>query len=123
MQHGTFAWNELITDDIEACGRFYAELFGWTLKDLTGPMGTYVVFVQDGRQVAGMMKPPDDEDVSTGWYAYVAVDDVDRVAARIAGLGGKILREPFDIPDVGRTCVLVDPCGATLMIMTLARKE
>lgn len=123
MEPNTFAWNELITPDIQECGKFYEQLFGWTQKDMTGPLGTYIVFLKDGKQVAGMMEPPEDEDIPTGWYAYIAVEDVDRVASRVSELGGTILREPFDIPDVGRLCALADPSGAPVMIMTLVKKR
>ena len=33
-------------------------------------------------------------------------------------LGGKLLRAPEDIPDIGRFCVLQDPQGATLCAIT-----
>jgi len=32
--------------------------------------------------------------------------------------GGKLLRPPEDIPDIGRFCVLQDPQGATLCAIT-----
>jgi uncharacterized protein len=44
----------------------------------------------------------------------VSVEDVDSVATRAKSLGGKIIVEPVDIPDVGRIAVLLDPQGAAI---------
>lgn len=30
--HGTFAWNELSTDDVEKAKAFYASALGWTFE-------------------------------------------------------------------------------------------
>ena len=53
-------------------------------------------------------------DIPPVWFAYVEVDDVDARVAKIAAAGGKVLKPPFDIPDVGRIAILADPTGATL---------
>ncbi len=37
-------------------------------------------------------------------------------AGRAAALGGTVLAEPFDIPEVGRAAVLRDPGGAVLAL-------
>lgn len=52
--------------------------------------------------------------------AYVAVDDVDEAARRVWELGGKVCVPPQDIPEVGRFCVVNDPAGATLSLITLS---
>ncbi|MFZ1830074.1 MAG: hypothetical protein WAW42_15215 [Candidatus Competibacteraceae bacterium] len=39
-------------------------------------------------------------------------------ARQMEALGGKLLRPPEDIPDIGRFCVLQDPQGATLCAIT-----
>src|SRR5438105_14615163 len=76
-QPGTFAWNELMTDDPQAAQRFYSEVFGWTThaQDM-GPMGTYHLFRREGKDVGGMMKRPAKVPVSF-WMYYVSVADVD----------------------------------------------
>ena len=54
--HGTFLWNELLTDDQAVACRFYSELFGWQRHEVdAGPLGTYTLFQHDGEDVAGMM--------------------------------------------------------------------
>ncbi len=45
------------------------------------------------------------------WVGYVKVDDADRAAAKVKQLGGKILMEPTDIPNVSRFAGVTDPKG------------
>ncbi|NNG04087.1 MAG: VOC family protein [Inquilinus sp.] len=119
--HGTFIWNELVTTDQERCGAFYGALLGWTRKDVDmGPMGTYTLFQQDGRDVAGMMDPTTEYSRARPphWSAYVAVDDIDACFERVAALGGEIIAAPEDIPGVGRVGMIADPTGAPLCFMT-----
>ena len=129
MEHGTFCWNELITDDPEKSGAFFVGLLGWGQKKMETQMGTYTVFTKDGKEVGGMMKLPAPEGCGCGcesfppgWYAYIAVEDVDASAAKASELGGNVLMPPFDIPDVGRICAIADPTGNCVMLMTPAAK-
>ena len=50
------------------------------------------------------------------WVAYVQVERVDATAALATKLGGKVWKEPTDIPTVGRFAVLGDPQGAPIAI-------
>jgi predicted enzyme related to lactoylglutathione lyase len=125
-QDATFIWNELVTTDQQACGAFYSALLGWTRKEVDmGPIGTYTVFQQNGRDVAGMMNPATEFSRARPpfWSAYIAVEDIDACAARVTGLGGQVIAGPEDIPDVGRVCLLTDPSGAPVCLMTPARNE
>lgn len=118
-QHGAFSWNELMTRDVDAAKTFYSNLFGWTLEDMqTNDMG-YTIAKAGDKEVAGIMgMPPEAGDMPPTWGAYVTVDDVEASAKQAETLGGKILLEPRDIPDVGRFCVICDPQGATLSLIT-----
>ena len=121
----SFVWNELVAGDQEACGDFYSNLLGWSRKEMDmGPLGTYTVFQQNGQDVAGMMNPA--TEFSRGrpsfWSAYIAVDDIDACAARVIELGGEIIAPPEDIPEVGRVCMLTDPSGAPVCLMTPVKR-
>ena len=39
MSHGTFAWNELRTNDVEGAKTFYGETIGWTFEEMPLPEG------------------------------------------------------------------------------------
>ncbi len=121
VEQGTFVWNHLVTPDQKASGTFFSKLLGWTLKELdAGPLGVYSLFQKHGRDVAGMMNPTVDYTRKLGarWYAYIAVDDVDECARRVPQLGGEVIVPPHDVPGVGRACLVADPMGAAITLVS-----
>lgn len=119
LKHGGFSWNELMTTDVAAARAFYGELFGWETEDYPGAEAPYVMVKVGGEAVGGMMAlSPECAGMPPAWGIYVTVDDVDATARQVETLGGKVLRPPEDIPEIGRFCVLQDPQGATLCVIT-----
>jgi uncharacterized protein len=125
MAHGTFIWNELLTGDVEAAKRFYTGLVGWTFSAHPMPNGgTYWIAEIDGKPVAGIMTMPRElpPTVPPHWFEYMEVDDVDARLTVATQHGGKIMRPPFDVPDVGRLGFVTDATGAALGLMTPVQK-
>ena len=118
---GTFCWNELMTRDTAAAGKFYSELIGWNPTDSGMPGMHYTIFKAGDKQAAGMMAMPSDvpAQVPAHWMAYITVDDVDGVAKKAGELGGTVLVQPQDIPNVGRFCVIQDPTGAAVGLLQM----
>ena len=56
------------------------------------------------------------------WFSYIEVDDVDARVAKVAPAGGKIHREPWDVPNVGRIAIVADINGAVIGWMTSASR-
>lgn len=52
---GTFCWNELMTTDTAAAGKFYSELLGWKAELSAMPGMPYTIFKNDGEDAGGMM--------------------------------------------------------------------
>ena len=118
--HGTFCWNELASSDAEAAKKFYTELLGWTLKESNAVGMVYNEVVVGGQHIGGMYQMgPEYGGAPSHWIAYVAVEDVEASAKRVEELGGKVCVPPTDIPNTGRFCVITDPAGATLSLITL----
>ena len=115
-----FIWNELDTTDQKESGAFFSKLLGWTLKEVdAGEFGIYTIFQKDGQDVAGMMNPtPGSPAKQSCWQTYIAVDDVDKCAKQTMKLGGKVLVPPHEVPDFGRVCLISDPTGATVPLVT-----
>jgi len=121
--NGAFCWNELATTDLDAAQNFYKALLGWEIKESTAPGGgmVYNEIVVGGQHVGGIYKMgPEFGPAPSHWMAYVAVDDVDAKARQVWELGGKVCVPPTDIPNVGRFCVVNDPTGATIALITLS---
>lgn len=118
-QHGMFTWNELMTSDVKAAKDFYGKLLGWSMEDVSPGGMPYTLVKVKGQEIGGIMATPADaKGMPPMWGGYVAVDDVDAMAGHVTRLGGRILASPRDIPNVGRFCVLQDPQGAMLTLIT-----
>jgi predicted enzyme related to lactoylglutathione lyase len=118
--HGDFSWTELMTRDVEAAKKFYAELLGWSMEEMPMAEGPYIVLRAGDKGVGGMMVMPSNvpAHVPAHWASYVTVDDVDAVAKKAEELGAKTIVPPTDVPGVGRFCTFQDPEGAVLSVMT-----
>ena len=114
-----FIWHELVTPDQKKSGEFFSKLFGWNTKEVdAGDYGTYTLFQNEGKDIAGMMNPtPDTPGEGSYWHSYIAVTDIDSCARNASALGGNVLVPPHDIPNVGRICVVSDPTGAIAHLM------
>jgi predicted enzyme related to lactoylglutathione lyase len=122
MRHGAFSWFELMTTDVEGAKSFYSKLLGWTMEDMPMEEFTYTVVKVGDDQVAGIMSmPPGTEEMPPAWGNYITVDDVDAIAKQAVELGGKVLVEPRDIPEVGRFAVVQDPQGAWFSPITYVK--
>src|ERR1022692_1076355 len=113
---GSFCWFELGTTDQPAARKFYSSLFGWQVNSVPmGPAGDYDLYQLEGRDAAagyqlsaGMLS----QGVPVHWMLYITVESADAAAARVAPLGGKVLKGPFDVMDKGRMAVVQDPTDA-----------
>lgn len=110
---------ELVTPDLAAAKQFYAELFGWTFRDIQAGGTKYAEASLDGHPVAGLIHkdvPAGGRRLST-WLGFVSARDVD-AAKKIALKGGaKVVFEPHSIPNRGREAVFADPQGAVFGVL------
>lgn len=83
-----------------------------------GAGGTYTIFTHGGQDIGGMVTMQGDawKGIPPHWGVYIAVDDVDASARKAEQLGGKIMSQPFDIPNVGRMAVVQDATGAAFSL-------
>lgn len=118
--HGRPVWFELATSqgNLDAAGDFYARVIGWRIGDSGMEGFTYRLASANGGMVAGLMEMPGDvAGMPPAWTIYFGVDDADRAAADIKAAGGRVFREPADIPGTGRFAVAADPQGAPFGIL------
>jgi predicted enzyme related to lactoylglutathione lyase len=121
LNHGAFSWMELMTTDAKSAREFYVKLFGWETEEYPMEGMDYTVIKVGGDDTGGIMTlPPEMAGTPPMWAIYVTVTDVDATARQVEELGGKILRPPSDIPNVGRFCVFSDPQGGVISAITYA---
>jgi len=122
VNNGRFVWYEQLASDPKKAINFYTHVMGWKTQAFKEGED-YLMWVGEQGPLGGVMKLPD-EAVKMGtpphWMAHVQVENVDTSASQIKKLGGKIYKEPTDIPTVGRFSVIADPQGAVLSIFAPA---
>jgi uncharacterized protein len=121
--HGHFHWNELMTRDVERAKKFYSDTLGWTYERMQTPDGSaYWVASIEGEPVAGIfdLNNPEYEGVPESWMAYIAVDNLDARVTKAVRAGARLMKDPFDVPQVGRIAILSEPGGAGIGWMTPA---
>lgn len=118
---GRIVWHDLFTDDARISRAFYERVAGWNYvsehaSDFAwgGGEQDFILALFEEEAGAGFATKHDGQ--APGWIAYVEVPDVDASAERARDLGGTVEREPFEVPGVGRNCLLRDPLGARIGI-------
>ncbi|MER5774092.1 VOC family protein [Streptomyces sp. NPDC002039] len=117
---GTPVWNELVTQDTTAVGKFYEHVFGHEARqhpDATDDFD-YLTLRLDGRPVAavhgvGRSLP---HDRGPHWMTYFEVEDTDAAAARVIDLGGRVVQPPREGFN-GRLATVADPEGAIFTLV------
>jgi uncharacterized protein len=118
--HGKFVWIELMTSDPKRAEAFYSKVVGWSAKDSGQPGMSYTLLSMGDTMIGGLMEiPAEAKAMGAGpiWLGYIAVNDVDAYAAKIKAAGGRIFKEPADVPGMLRFAVVADSYMATFMIM------
>lgn len=109
-----FVHIELASDDVAKAKSFFASLFEWKLTDMEMGGGMIYTMIDVGDGTGGaMMKHPMDGQPSV-WIPYVLVDDVKASTEKAKLLGGTIVREVSEVPNMGWFSIILDPSGAAL---------
>ncbi len=116
---GKFVWWDLMTYDIPSVKKFYSELFGWTYLDVGESDNDYTVVLQDGKPIAGMFKlrDVDPKQGFSQWISYLSVADMNQSINYVKANGGKIYREPFDLPNRGAISFIFDSQQAIIALV------
>lgn len=119
---GHFVWHENQGTDVEAAKSFYAKLLGWEYEIFKPGEMDYTMITSGGAMHGGFWPAPP-EGAPSAWIGHVYVEDCDAAAEKAKSLGGTILHDPMDIPDVGRFALLQDPQGAVISAYTFAAAD
>ncbi len=114
-----FVWYELMTTDLDAAESFYKTVVGWNSESFDNPAMRYSIMKAGETAVAGLTTIPTEAaamGARPAWTGYIHADDVDAAAESLKKAGGKVHREPSDIPEIGRFSVVSDPQGAMFIL-------
>ena len=100
---------EIPADDPEKLSKFYQEVFNWKINK----WGNQDYWLVDAgpKEEPGASGAIYKKDWMTTTVNTINVDDVDAYVEKIKAAGGEIVREPMEIPEVGRHAVAKDPQG------------
>lgn len=108
-------WNELFSHDPARAATFYGSVFGFTFAKRLVDGRELEGFLRAGAPVAGLQRIPADGP-RPNWLPTIRVADVEAVAAKVAGLGGRLIMPPR--PDIrnGNVAIIADPSGAAFAV-------
>jgi predicted enzyme related to lactoylglutathione lyase len=115
---GEFSWHELATADHDAALAFYMDLFGWksTGRFDMGASGMYLMFGREGRSLGGIYGLASDATAAPNWLPYARIADVNVVAERVTGKGGRLLNGPMEVPGGDWVAMCSDPQGGMFAV-------
>ncbi len=119
-QYNPVRWWEIASSDADAVAKFFKDALDWELE-YDAESGIYELNAGDisnGFAGGGIFTLKKESKLKPHLTMYIAVDDVDAKAVEIAGLGGSIVLEPFDVPGIGvRICLFKEPTGHMLALI------
>lgn len=110
-------WFEVLGQDTAKLRGFYGELFGWKAEPLPDPSFDYSQISPAEAGIGGGIGKAQDA-AGQGWVTvYVRVPDLKAAIAQAERLGGKLLREIVNLPDLS-FAVIADPEGHAVGLIT-----
>ena len=108
-----FVHIELNSPEPEKAKAFYGKLFQWQLEDLPSsavPDHSYTVIKVGEGTGGGIMKQVPHG--PAGWIPYVLVDDLRAATDKAKSLGGTVMKDITEVPDMGWFSIIQDPAGS-----------
>jgi predicted enzyme related to lactoylglutathione lyase len=112
---------EMGANDTARMQNFYQSVFGWQTQQMGPEMGNYVVVSTGESDENGRPKTPGtinggfyqktDDPMSIAPSVVISVANLDESIEKVKSAGGKILRDPDDIPGVGKWVSFQDTEG------------
>ena len=117
-EHGSWAWSELMTSDLDSSETFYTKLFGWSTAEHAAGNPAYREMKMGESFVAGLMARTETmpADVPNYWCVYFTVDSIDDAVGYLNEHGAKIVIGPAAI-EPGQFLQFIDPQGAVVGLL------
>jgi predicted enzyme related to lactoylglutathione lyase len=117
---GDWTWTELFARDPAKAGDFYRAVAGYeVVPDTRSPDAHALILVSGGYSRGSIAPVPNRPRARPHWLLFVRVGDVRAAAAKVRGIGGRVLLAP----GVERTqywkAVIADPTGGVLGLVQI----
>ena len=101
-------WFEVPADDLSRAKKFYGGMFGWKINAIANMRDYWHIDTSgpDASPDGGLMKrvSPEHQGITT----YVSVDSVEKAAAKVEKLGGKICKPKTAVAGMGYFAICLD---------------
>jgi predicted enzyme related to lactoylglutathione lyase len=103
----SLVWFEIPADKVERARKFYSALFGWKIKKFPGGMDYWHIDTggSDASPDGGLMARKQPQQAITN---YILVASVDKAAAKVEKLGGKVCMSKTAVPQMGYFAICLD---------------
>jgi uncharacterized protein len=120
---GRFVWFEYMAQDLKKAQGFFGELFNWSTQDVPMAQGAYTMIAAGGTTIGGYLPHAPGAPAGGHWLSHLQVADVEKTAAQIKSLGGKVRKDPVKMGDFGTYAIVADPAGATFCLWQPGKPE
>ena len=110
-----FVHVELNTNDVPKAKAFYGKLFDWQFDDVQMPDMTYTIIKVGEGTGGGMLQWPG-PGMPAMWVPYMLVADIKAATAKAKSLGGKLMKDVTEVPNMGSFSIFTDPTGAVFAL-------
>jgi predicted enzyme related to lactoylglutathione lyase len=113
---GLVNWLEFVTTDKNKSLEFFKRIFGWTSE--VGDEQNYIQ-VRDGDKIIGGFQEQDKNTPKREFNTvnvYFCSNNADETALKVKENGGTIVKEPFDVKDIGRMAIFKDLEGGEFRV-------
>ena len=111
---------EIPAANVEAAGKFYADLFGWKIQSMSEM--NYTMWEAEDHTGGGFTEVSA-ENPAVQVLVYIASDDIEADLKNVEKLGGKVLRPKTEITGMGWFGIFQDPTGNVLALYTSMNPE
>jgi uncharacterized protein len=109
---------QIVAREPEAVARFYADLFGWSVRT-NNALGYRELDTQSDRGIQGGVwpSPPEGHNLV---QLFIEVDDINSTIAKATAAGARVLFPRQELPDGDALAILLDPAGMSFGLYTPA---
>ena len=100
---------EIIGTQAPKLRQFYSQLFSWQIGEPMAEMGNYCLVDAGSSGLAGGIG--EEPGGGTRVTVYVQVPDLEATLEQAKSMGGKVVMEPMEIPNVVTMAMFADPDG------------
>ncbi len=110
-------WFDYLTSEPPKAEKYFRTLFGWTFQTMTMSTGPYTLIMNNGVAIGGVQAPLPDtptyrySEPYSRWSPHLIIENGHEGSGKVKTRGGKVLREPSALLDMGRLVVALDANG------------